>query len=239
MKYTFPAALLFLMVSFPTSNFVEKTTVPRALTAHHDIEPTFAMKAEKLYNNLNHHDVSVPKIETFTQALSGFYDLKSRGLVSKNILTIIDFSLSSTTKRLWIIDMSSNTVLLNSLVAHGINSGLEYADSFSNKGNSNKSSLGFFATGEKYIGKNGLSLKLDGLEKGTNDHARSRAVVVHGAYYANADILYTQNYLGRSQGCPAVPEKLNSKIIEIIKNKSCLFIYHPSRNLPQLSKLVS
>ena len=238
MNYYIPAFLL-LLASYSSSSSKEKITNRSLLASSLVIEPTMAMKVASVYNNIQINSESVPKIESFSQALAGFYELKSKGLVTKNILTIIDFSLSSTVKRLWVIDLTTNTVLLHSLVSHGINSGLEFANSFSNAGNSNKSSLGFFATGQPYKGKNGLSLKLDGLEKGTNDHARSRAVVLHGAYYANDNILNTQNYLGRSQGCPAVPEKLNSKLIAMIKDKSCLFIYHPSRDFQLLSKLMS
>lgn len=193
------------------------------------VEPTMEMKVAATYNSLEKSTEHFPKIESFSQALEGFYGLKAEGKLTKDIITIIDFSLSSTTKRLWVIDLTTNTILLNSLVSHGINSGLEYATSFSNNENSFKSSLGLYVTGESYLGKNGLSLKLDGVEKGVNDHARDRGVVVHGAYYANPNILSTQNYLGRSQGCPAIPEKLNAKLISIIKGKSCFFIYHPSR----------
>jgi L,D-transpeptidase catalytic domain len=182
-----------------------------------------------LFNSLNSKKFNVPKITCFAQAIDGFFTLKSKGLVSKNILTLIDFSLPSSAKRLWVIDMNSNTVLYNTVVSHGMNSGGEFATSFSNSQSSNKSSLGFYATGETYIGKNGFSMKLDGLEKGVNSNARSRAVVMHGAYYANPSILNSQNYLGRSQGCPALPENLSKQVINTIKGKSCLFIYHPSR----------
>ena len=140
---------------------------------------------------------------------------------------------------MWIIDMNQNKIILNSLVAHGKNSGEEYADNFSNKNQSNKSSLGFFATGEVYQGKHGLSLKLDGLEKGINDNARQRDVVVHGADYVSENFIKNHKRLGRSQGCPAVPVELSKKIIETIKDKSCLFIYHPSENDVQSSKLIS
>jgi hypothetical protein len=109
--------------------------------------------------------------------------LQTKGKIQKNILTLIDFSLSSNVKRLWIIDLNTKTVLFNSLVAHGRNTGNEFAASFSNKSESFKSSLGFYATGEVYQGKHGLSLRLDGLERGVNDNARARAVVMHGADY--------------------------------------------------------
>ena len=118
-------------------------------------------------------------------------------------------------------------------------SGGEYATSFSNSQNSNKSSLGFYATGEVYQGKHGLSLRLDGLEHGINDNARNRAVVVHGADYVSEKFSKTQGRLGRSLGCPAVPYAIHEEFINIIKDKSCLFIYHPSRVYVSKSKLVS
>ena len=156
-----------------------------------------------LFNKLNLKNFNAPKIASYTQAINGFFALKVKGLIKKDILTIIDFSMPSSAKRLWVIDMENNTVLYNSVVSHGMNSGGDYATSFSNAQSSNKSSLGFYATAETYNGKNGFSMKLDGLEPGVNSNARARAVVMHGAYYANPDILNSQSYLGRSQGCPA------------------------------------
>ena len=202
--------------------------------AEFSIEPSTAT----IYKNIENHSTSMPRLESFTQALEGFNNLRAKGLVSKNILTVIDFSLSSTVERLWIIDLNTNTVLIHSLVSHGMKSGLAFATNFSNAKNSHKSSLGFYATGESYIGKHGLSLRLDGLEKGTNNNARARGVVIHGANYSNPLFLQSQTYLGRSQGCPAVPEKLSATIIKMIKDKSCLFIYHPSRDLNMASKLI-
>ncbi len=196
-------------------------------------------KIEVVYNSLNANHFSLPQINCFTKAMVGFYALKQNGTIQKDILTVIDFSLSSTQKRMWVIDLTTNTVLYNSLVAHGMNSGEEFANSFSNSPSSNKSSLGFYATGEVYLGKHGISLKLDGLEKGINSNARTRAVVMHGASYANPSILETQGFLGRSQGCPAIPEKLKNQIINTIKGKSCLFIYHPTRSYEISSKLVA
>ncbi len=231
----FPILLVFIAsIGSPTLNVSSK---PKFFATV--IPPTKESKIESVYNILEKTTQDFPKIESFSQALEGFYGLKAKGKVTKDILTIIDFSLSSTTKRLWVIDLTTNTILLHSLVSHGINSGMEYANSFSNNGNSFKSSLGLYVTGETYVGKNGLSMKLDGMEKGINDHARDRGVVVHGANYANPNILWTQNYLGRSQGCPAIPEKLNAKLIGIIKNKSCLFIYHPSRQPKQSVAMTS
>ena len=230
--------MLLCLTTSPTCD----TCIPQKaqiLASKLDDQPTIESRVASVYKAIQTNSNNVPTISSFSQALAGFYDLKAHGLVTKNILTIVDFSISSANKRLWIIDLTDNTVLLHSLVSHGINSGGEFASHFSNAFNSNKSSLGFFVTAESYFGKNGLTLKLDGMDQGVNDRARSRGLVLHGAAYANPAILFSQNYLGRSQGCPAVPEKLNAKIIGIIKGKSCLFIYHQSRDLQPLSILMS
>ena len=119
--------------------------------------------------------------------------------------------------------------MYSSVVAHGRNTGAEYARSFSNQPRSNKSSLGFYITQETYFGAHGLSLKLDGFEKGINDMARERAIVMHGADYAHEKVISRKGYLGRSFGCPAVPPHLTKKIIEKIKNGNCLFVYYPDK----------
>jgi hypothetical protein len=196
-------------------------------------------KVNIVYNSLNANNLKLPNLESFTKAFEGYYLLKEAGKIKNNILTIVDFSLSSAQKRMWVIDMNENKVLFNSLVAHGQNSGNEYAEKFSNENESHKSSLGFFTTAEVYNGKHGLSLKLDGLEKGINDKARQRAIVIHGADYVSNSFIKNHNRLGRSQGCPALPVDLSKKIIEKIKDKSCLFIYYPSENYTSKSKLIS
>lgn len=182
------------------------------------------------YKELDENANSMPSFESFSIALEGFYNLKEKGLVTKDILTLIDFSKSSNTKRLWVIDLTTNEVLFNTLVAHGKNTGEEFANYFSNKAESYQSSLGFYATAEVYTGKHGKSLRLDGLQKGLNDKARERAVVVHGADYVSESFIKNHKRLGRSQGCPALPVDMNEKIINVIKEKSCLFIYHPSKS---------
>lgn len=171
---------------------------------------------------------NLPSEESFNAAMTGFMSYKQSKKVKKNILTIVDFNLSSTKKRLWVIDLDSKRVLFNTLVSHGKNTGDEYARSFSNMCDSNKSSLGFYATGEVYNGKHGKSLKLDGLEKGKNDNARRRGVVIHGADYVSDKFIKTHNRLGRSQGCPALPVELSDDIINVVKDKSCVFIYYNS-----------
>jgi hypothetical protein len=223
------------------SNPITKVTDNPIIKVHpqHYALVNYSKKVEVLYNSLDSNNFRLPKLESFAKALEGFYLLREKGVVQKDLLTIVDFSLSSREKRLWVIDMNLNKILFNSLVAHGKNSGDDYANDFSNKKESNKSSLGFFATGEVYNGKHGMSLKLDGLEKGVNDNARQRDVVVHGATYVSNVFLKNHSRLGRSQGCPAIPVELSKKIIQTIKDKSCLFIYHPSINYVEISKLVS
>ena len=225
MKYKISYLFAFIMLtsfsSLPTKHF-EKNTIT------FKVEKTL-LKAESIYNELKSNSVSLPSFDCFSVALEGFYKFKEKGLFQKDIITVIDFTQSSNTKRLWVIDLKSNEVLLNTLVAHGRNTGDEFANNFSNKAESFQSSLGFYATGEIYNGKHGSSLKLDGLQKGLNDNARERAVVMHGADYVSEKFIQNNKRLGRSLGCPAVPVELNDRIISLIKDKSCLFIYHPSK----------
>jgi len=235
MIYKFFPLFAFFMISFLSN----ESKGPQNKLVAYTAAPTLEMKVESVYHSLNANHFVLPQYECFSNGLKGYYQLKESGVIQKELLTVIDFSLSSNIKRLWVIDLSTNTVLFQSLVAHGRNTGEEFANSFSNQAESYKSSLGFYATGEIYNGKHGKSLKLDGLEKGINDNARERAVVIHGADYVSQNFIKGNKRLGRSQGCPAIPVELNEKIINVIKDKSCLFIYHPSRNLYSSSKLIS
>lgn len=217
--------LLLSLMSFTSAS----TSVTPATSALPIASKTESHGAE-VYRSLHSHRYALPDFQSFNQAFKGFEALKAKGLVGKDILTLVDFSLSSNAKRLWIINMNTYEVILNTYVAHGKNTGEEYAESFSNADSSNKSSLGFYITGETYKGKHGLSLKLDGQEKGVNDNARRRGIVMHAADYVSESFIKANKRLGRSQGCPAVPAELSAEIIDLIKDKSCLFIYHPSRN---------
>ncbi|WP_367771998.1 murein L,D-transpeptidase catalytic domain family protein [Flavobacterium sp. WC2421] len=234
----FPTVLLVVLSLISTNEFFNETHNIKRTEAVKSIKTNSETSEELVYNNLNSNHFSLPKLESFAEALKGFYLLKEKGLVSKNILTLIDFSLSSNSKRLWVIDLTTNTILYNSLVAHGRNTGDEFATSFSNSAESYKSSLGFYATGEIYNGKHGKSLKLDGLEKGINSNARERAVVIHGAQYVSNSFIQNNKRLGRSLGCPAIPLELTNEIIQTIKDKSCLFVYYPSKAYKIASKLV-
>jgi hypothetical protein len=162
----------------------------------------------------------------FEKAVTGFINLKIAGKLSPNcsILTIVDYAKSSCEKRMWIIDVISDELLLNTWVAHGQGSGEDMADRFSNKLDSHKSSLGFYLTDDVYYGKNGLSLKLDGLDVGFNENARTRAIVVHGADYVSQGAIDHLGYLGRSFGCPAVPTEVAEQVINTIKDKTVMFI---------------
>jgi len=166
--------------------------------------------------------------EIIQLALKNIADLKEKNLIkNESILTIIDFSRPSTDKRLFILDMKNEKVIKNTLVAHGMNSGNNMAESFSNKQHSNKSSLGLYITKETYIGKHGYSLRIDGKNIGLNDNALKRDIVIHGADYVSEDFIKKNGRIGRSFGCPAVPVDENQEIIDLIKNGTCLYIYHP------------
>lgn len=168
-------------------------------------------------------------LQAYEYAKIGFDKLLEEGrFVNDSIISIIDFSLPSNKKRLFIIDLKNYKVLHNTFVAHGKNTGTEWATSFSNQHSSHKSSPGFYLTRETYQGKHGLSLRLEGLEAGINDHAYERGIVVHGAGYVSEGLANARGFIGRSHGCPAVPDQLSRPIINTIKEGTCLFIYHPS-----------
>jgi len=231
MVYNFFTSVLFLFYSFNGTLPKNETSV----TAPAEVKKMSA--TQQLYNAISAHSVTMPGYACFEKAVSGFNILKERGKIKKDLLTVIDFSQSSNTKRLWVIDMATQTILLNTLVAHGRNSGDEFATSFSNADSSYKSSLGFYVTGEIYNGKHGESLKLDGLESGLNTNARNRGVVMHAAEYVSEAFIKAHRRLGRSQGCPALPQEITAETINLLKGKSCLFIYHPSYDT--VSKILS
>ena len=169
--------------------------------------------------------------KAFDYALQGYEKLISQGkLINQSIIAIVDFSQSSSQKRLYVLDIKNYKVLFNTLVAHGRNSGKERATYFSNKPSSYKSSPGFYITGQAYSGSNGYSLKLEGVENGINDKAMKRAIVIHGADYVSESYISSQGYIGRSQGCPAVPLKDARDIINTIRDGTCLYIYAPDQH---------
>lgn len=176
--------------------------------------------------------------EAIQIAVAGYQKLRSLGkLANLQYLTIADFSKPSNEERLFIIDMQLMQVVVKSLVAHGRNSGTKMAKQFSNQLSSFQSSLGFYVTGGIYNGKHGASLELNGVEKGINDQAKERAIVIHGADYVSNKLIQQQGYIGRSLGCPAVPNNQVATIINTIKGASCLFIYAPNAAYAKKSSL--
>lgn len=162
------------------------------------------------------------RFEAFKSAYTGYKKLNKD---NNPLLTLIDFSLPSTKKRMFVLDLVKKELLFVSYVSHGRNSGGNYATSFSNRDGSHQSSLGFYRTVNTYQGGNGYSLRLEGLEKGVNDKAMQRAIVIHGADYCSETMIRSTGRLGRSFGCPAIPRELNKPIIDAIKGGSLLFIY--------------
>jgi hypothetical protein len=190
-------------------------------------------KASSVYCMLKLEEKGLSK-EAFEYAYKGYQKLLAKKVISQpEYLTICDFSQSSKNKRLYLIDIAENKIVLNTYVAHGRNSGGEYATRFSNKPSSRQSSLGFYITKSTYKGENGLSLRVEGVEPGFNDRAYQRAIVIHGAGYIG------DGSTGRSYGCPAVPLQESNTIINTIKNGTCLFIYHPEKKYLQRSKILN
>lgn len=179
--------------------------------------------------------------EVFELAIKGLKKLDSEGkLKNPTIVTIADYSQSSKKKRLYVIDLKNKKLLFNTYVAHGRNTGDEFAKSFSNKEGSYKSSLGFYVTQHSIIGSHtGFSLQIDGVEKGFNDHAVQRAIIIHAAEYATENFIKKYGRLGRSYGCPSIPPEMNKPIIETIKEGTCLFIYNPDKAYLNTSTLLN
>lgn len=202
-----------------------RPSVSTTILPEDSVKRTTAAPAKSVYDSLQ-LNLSGLSRQAFEYAQKGWKKLVKQGkLVNESVMAIVDFSQSSDCKRLYVLDMKNYKVLFNTLVAHGKKSGKERASLFSNKPYSHKSSPGFYITGETYIGSNGYSLKLKGIEKGINDKAAARAIVMHGADYVSEDYIEEQGYIGRSQGCPAVPEEEADEIIDVLKNGACLFIY--------------
>lgn len=176
--------------------------------------------------------------EAFEYAMRGYNRLLAKHQIGRpGYLTICDFSQSSSHKRLYLLDLATGEILMRTYVAHGKNSGLEYANRFSNRAESRQSSLGFYTTLQTYYGGHGLSLRVQGMEKGINDKALARNIVIHGADYLGDS--RAGEFMGRSYGCPAIPEQECSKLIDLIKNGTCLFIYHPTKTYLKGSRILN
>lgn len=228
-------ALIFIHVPFvfgnietaahPMANINSKTSNTRISLSRNDAKGF----TSGIYDSLRLASLGLTR-QAYDYAMKGFSYLLSAGKLNNDkIISIVDFSLPSSKKRLFILDLENCRMLFNTYVAHGRNSGKDKATAFSNKGESFQSSLGFYITQDTYTGKHGYSLHLEGEERGFNDNARNREIVMHSAPYVNESLIHSQGYIGRSLGCPAVPENLHKSIIEKIKNGSCLFMYSPDK----------
>ena len=182
------------------------------------VENQISQQVRKTYKDAKLEGVIDFKL--FNDAYLAYKKTKKR---KKPLLTIIDYSKPSTDKRFYVVDLNKKQLIYNTYVSHGVNSGKKTATKFSNIVNSRKTSLGTFLTDTTYYGSNGYSLRLDGLTSGLNDKARERYIVVHGAKYANPSFIKKNGYLGRSWGCPALPENLSREIIDTIKGGSVIY----------------
>lgn len=192
--------------------------------------------------DLIYRQLACPELnqKAFRMAYEGYQNLDKKSLLERDsILTVIDFSKPSTEERFYIIDLKHQKVIEKTLVAHGKNSGLLYAEQFSNTPYSNKSSLGFYITSHTYSGKHGYSLRIKGVEPGINENAWKRAIVIHGADYVSRDFIKKYGRLGRSFGCPALSYDESREIINQIKDASCLFIYSEDASYEQKSGLIN
>lgn len=222
---------LFFLQSFSVMNMESKAVDAVAVTSH-----AASSESAQLYDELELDECGL-SLQAFQSALTAMHGVWDK-LANHNLITIADFSKPSSSKRLYVIDLNNRQVLFQSYVAHGRNSGEEYATSFSDEASSYQSSLGCYITGETYTGNNGYSLRLDGEETGFNTHARDRAIVMHGAGYVSEEFIRENGRLGRSFGCPAVPTELAQPIINTIKGGTCLFIYSPDKNYLSHSPLL-
>lgn len=196
-------------------------------------------QAVRIYNNMKLVNQGLDE-KAFEYAWRGYHNLLKKGLIHKRtVLSICDFSQSCCSKRMYVIDVQHRKLLYRTYVAHGQNSGEEYANSFSNEPESFKSSLGFYVTDKIYYGHNGLSLRLNGVDSGYNDLALKRKIVLHGSTYVGDKYMENFGTLGTSLGCPALPSAMSGRIIRAVKNGSCLFIYHPTQQYLENSTIIN
>ena len=219
--------ILFIFAPF-SSSISKDTAIPVTQ------ETTKTSECRRLYADIKLENII--NYPLFERAIAGYKEIDTK---NRDIITIIDFSKPSTEDRFFVIDLKQKKLLYKSVVSHGKNSGDKYARSFSNENGSYKSSLGFYVTENTYNGKNGYSLVLNGLEKGINDRAKERAIVIHGAAYSNPSMITSFGRLGRSLGCPALPQSINQSVINTIKDGTLLYIYANDQNYLAQSRILT
>lgn len=235
-------ALLLMLILSSLAVVIHSTAQAFSLLAPNTASPT--------YININSSDLAeymrtfssqnrMLKPEVLNLALHAYSTAQQQGVpIRKPIITIIDYSLESTVKRLWVLDLAHRRVLFNTLVAHGKYSGDKYATNFSDDMGSLQSSLGLFVTGDTYDGHNGYTLKVKGLEQGFNANAEERHIVIHGAWYVNEQLAKLKGRIGRSWGCPALEPRVAAPVINTIKDGTLVFAYYPSTKWLQESKFI-
>lgn len=193
---------------------------------------SFAKPAFDINTETNHLGQKAPQLNkrVLKLALTAYQKATTKGAVKKAVLTVIDYSLPSSKQRMWVFDVRRERLLYNTYVAHGKNSGGDTPHHFSNTTSSKETSLGTYVTSDTYIGSKGYSLNLRGLEKGFNDNAYNRRVVIHGAWYVEPDFIKRAGRAGRSWGCPSIAKTLAKPVINTIKGGSVVFAYYPDRN---------
>ncbi|MCX7117329.1 MAG: murein L,D-transpeptidase catalytic domain family protein [Legionellales bacterium] len=192
----------------------------------------YARPALDVNTQVKHLSSKAPELskKVLKLALTAYQKAKGKGTVKKPVLTVIDYSLPSSKQRMWIFDVTRERLLYNTYVAHGQNSGMTTPNHFSNQPSSKATSLGTFVTKDTYMGSKGISLNLQGLEKGFNDNAYSRRVVMHGAWYVEPDFIRKAGRAGRSWGCPSIAKTIAKPVINTIKGGSIVFAYYPDRD---------
>lgn len=202
---------------------------------------SFAGSAFNLDTATAHLSQKAPQLSrhVLQLALNAYRNAVVKGGVHKPILTVIDYSLPSYKQRMWIFDLRRERLLFNTYVAHGQNSGMSSANHFSNQSSSKASSLGTYVTKDTYMGSKGISLNLQGLEKGFNDNAYNRRVVMHGAWYVEPSFIKQTGRAGRSWGCPSIAQSLAKPVINTLKGGSVVFAYYPDKNYLSRSRFVS
>lgn len=226
-KFAFMAFLIMLAILLVKPGF----------TPGHSNETPSSNDLFSVYQSLN--DTSL-NVQAFATAMMGFKILQEQGsLQKKDIITIIDYSKPSVEKRFYVIDLKSESILYKTLVAHGKNSGDLFANRFSNKTQSHQTALGFYVTGKTYIGSQGYSLQMHGVDTGYNENAAKRAIVIHGARYATVQYIKLYGRLGRSFGCPALPPEITTPIIDLIKEGSLIFSYYPDKDYFAASRILN
>ena len=244
---TTTTAVATTTVAAPASTTSENTPAPEVFD--NGVATSAAAKAAEvrmvinqavtIYSNMKLVNAGLDE-KAFEYAWRGYHNLLKKGLIHKRtVLSICDFSQSCCSKRMYVIDVQHRKLLYRTYVAHGQNSGEEYATSFSNEPESFKSSLGFYVTDRIYYGRNGLSLRLKGVDSGYNDLALKRKIVLHGSTYVGDKYMENFGTLGTSLGCPALPSTMSGRIIRAVKNGSCLFIYHPTQQYLENSPIIN